>query len=181
MSQKVLVVTDYVGNLHIVPTGNKNYYLSVNQRVKDKQYKFRDNFNEDEAMEFLKKNDGRDPDFVTPAKAQKILQEKDDLIAVKDATIEEKDKAIEDLKAQLAALNAKTADNNAANANTGIAPVVIPPLVDQKPGKELAADVIAKIQLATSVEAVDELIAGEERKTVLDAAAAQKAKLAQLN
>ncbi len=95
MESKVLIVTDYVGNLHIVQPRNKAYYQSRNQLVKEKQYRFRDDMTEAEAEKFLKDNDGRDPEFITPKKAV--------------ALIAEKSAENDDLKARIAELEAKLA------------------------------------------------------------------------
>lgn len=140
MSQKkVLVVTDYSGNLHITPVGNKAYYQSRNKLVKTKQYKFREDMTETEAEEFIKTNNGKDPGFVNVSKVDQVLAEKDNEIA------------------ELRKLLAEKNEGNGSNDNTTVV-------------KQTAKEVIALIETATDAEAVNKLIEGEERKSVLDAA-----------
>ena len=102
MDAKVLIVTDYAGNLHIVPPRNKGYYQSRNQVVKEKQYRFREIHSEAEAEKFLKDNNGKDPDFITPKKA--VI-----MIAEKSAENDE-------LKAKIAELEAKLAGGASKDA-----------------------------------------------------------------
>lgn len=141
MSKTVLVVTDYVGNLHITPASNKGYYQSKNVVVKDKQFKFKEGLTEDEANDFVLKNNGIDPDFLTPSKATAV-------IANKDAENEELKKKLSALQQEIDEVNKKTAT---------------------QVGPSKAEDVIAKIGIATTEEEVNNLIAGETRKTVVDA------------
>ena len=93
MDTKVLIVTDYAGNLHVVQPKNKAYYQSRNQVVKEKQYRFREGLSETEAEKFLSDNNGKDPDFITPKKAVAIIAEKNsenDLLKAKIAELEAK-------------------------------------------------------------------------------------------
>jgi hypothetical protein len=83
----VLLVTDYSGNLHITPVGNASFYKAQNQLIKDKQYKLKE-MKEDEAMEFVKNNKGRDPEFISTADSASIVAEK-------NAKIEELQKQLE--------------------------------------------------------------------------------------
>jgi len=86
---KVLVVTDYGGWLHIVPVNNKNWHLERNKVIKDKQYRPKE-MEEEEANKFYDDNNGADPSFVSPKKANQMIASKDD--------------EIKQLKEQLAAL-----------------------------------------------------------------------------
>jgi hypothetical protein len=147
-NNKVLIVTDFTGNLHIVPIGNKAYYQARNQVNKNLQYKFKEGLTEEEALNFVKENNGIDPTFTTPATAS-------DVIANKDKQLADKVSENEQLKKQLEELQAKLDNSN----------------------KLTAADVIIKITEAKSEEEVNTLIVGETRKTVLDAAAKKIAEL----
>jgi hypothetical protein len=84
-----LLLTNYTGVLQIVPLGNRPFFEAQNKTVKKYQYKFREMTYQD-AVDFVEKHNGRDPDFMTPARTASILSDKD--------------RQIEDLKAQLAAL-----------------------------------------------------------------------------
>ena len=85
---KVLIVTDYAGNLHITPLGNKGYYQSRNVLVTEKQFKLQE-MEEDEAVEYVEKHKGTDPGFVKPADAGKLIADKDAEIAALRAKLEE--------------------------------------------------------------------------------------------
>jgi len=76
---KVLVVTDYGGWLHIVPVNNKNWHLERNKVIKDKQYRLKE-MEEEEADKFYADNNGADPSFVSPKKANAMIASKDDEI-----------------------------------------------------------------------------------------------------
>ncbi|HRH60147.1 MAG TPA: hypothetical protein PL045_06225 [Chitinophagaceae bacterium] len=97
---KVLVVTDYSGVLHITPLGNKPYYERQNNKNKSRAFLFRE-MEEKEAIDFVAKNKGTDPDYVRPQDLQKVLNNKDS--------------EIESLKAKLAALEASSAQPPSAN------------------------------------------------------------------
>jgi BMFP domain-containing protein YqiC len=103
MDAKVLIVTDYAGNLHIAQPRNKGYYQSRNQVVKEKQYRFREGYSEAEAEKFLKDNNGKDPDFITAKKA--VI-----MIAEKSAENDE-------LKAKIAELEAKLAGDGGKDSS----------------------------------------------------------------
>lgn len=89
---KVIIVTDYAGQLHITPAANKSYYLQRNNLMRNKpqQYKVSDVMNESDAIAYVEKNNGMDPNFVPANQAQE--------------TITTQAKQIEELKAQLAQL-----------------------------------------------------------------------------
>jgi hypothetical protein len=99
-----LIVTNYSGVMHKMPLANKAHYEGQNRRVKKFQYKFREMPNQ-EAIDFIAKHNGRDPDHMTPAKVTSILSDKD--------------RQIEDLKAQLAALQTNVPDQSAITAHAG--------------------------------------------------------------
>lgn len=103
MAAKLLVVTDYSGNLHIVPLGNKAFYQGRNNVIKTKQFKFRE-LDEKAAYEFVEKHGGVDPDHVTPAKAVSLISDKD--------------AEIESLKAQLAELQKAKAPKKEKEADS---------------------------------------------------------------
>jgi adenylosuccinate synthase len=149
-TQKVLIVTDYTGNLHITPVGNKGFYQSRNRLVKGKQFKFREGMTEAEAEEFVKKNKGKDPDHINLSGAEKIIKDKD--------------AEIEELKKQLAEKQkGGSSDAGTSDAGTGEAP---------KTAKEL----IDLIKAATTADEVNALVSQtEERKSVLEAAQKQLA------
>lgn len=73
---KVLVVTDYSGNLHITPLGNKSYYQAQNAKIKTKQFGLQE-MDEKEAIKLMEDNNGIDPKFRTPTQAAKVIDDKD--------------------------------------------------------------------------------------------------------
>ena len=91
VQKNVLLVTDYRGTYHIRPIGNRANYESKNKSIKKLQYKMQE-MSRAEAQEIVEKNNGRDPEHITPGKAVNIISEKD--------------KQIEDLQRQLAELQA---------------------------------------------------------------------------
>lgn len=84
----VLLVTDYAGQLHITPIGNKAFYQNRNKIVKTKQYKFRE-MSEEDANAFVVKNKGADPEHLTAQKAAGMINDKDAEIAALKKQLEE--------------------------------------------------------------------------------------------
>lgn len=151
---KVLLVTDYAGNLHITPVGNKAFYTSRNKVVTDKQFKMKV-LEEEEAYAFVEKNKGQDPEFVTVAGAQKA-------IASKELELAAKDDEIAKLKAELEAARKNQGGTGGAKDEESVN----------------AADLVAKINAATTVDEAHSLVGdGETRKTVLDALTKKLAQL----
>lgn len=174
---KVLLVTDHAGNLHITPLGNKAYYQSQNVLNKTgAQYKFVEK-EETEAEAFVKKHAGRDPQFIKPNEAAKILSEKDQVIASKDEQIAKLQSQINSLNNKGAASqNTAGADDN-AGAGGGAAKPSKPPkppkpakVKDEGNAPDPHAELIAKINASESVEEINTLIVDNTELTVLEAA-----------
>ena len=149
MAKKVLLVTDYSGVLHITPLANKSYYQGKNNIIKDKKFILKE-VDEDEANEFVTKNNGIDPDHISPTKAKALLSDKDTQLDAATKRIAELEAALADGK--------KPADNTNS-----------------------AQDVIIRINLATTVDEVNEVLGTDARKTVLDAATKRISELSQQN
>lgn len=93
--KKVLVVTDWFGNLHINPLGNAAYYQAANERNKKTPYQYKViTMGEAEAEKFVNDNKGSDPKWVKPGDAV--------------ASVHEKDARIKELEEQLAELKGKS-------------------------------------------------------------------------
>jgi len=101
---KILLVTNYFGFMHIVPTGNKDFYQSHNHNNPDKQYSWQE-MDEDKANAYIEENNGFDPKFKTSKQSVKEVTAKDEEIQrLKDelAQAAEKDSEIAKLREMLA-------------------------------------------------------------------------------
>jgi hypothetical protein len=157
---KVLKITKTDKTIHVVPMTNKAFYQAFNNRQPaDKRWK----------LEEIDEKDAKDLPFiddthVTPAEA-----------VVKNQKLQNENEAMAEriraLEAQIAANSKQAPDAKLPNGSGQNPSTTTPP-------QKTALEVIALINAASEVAQVEALIAGDERKTVLDAAEKRKTALA---
>lgn len=155
---KVLVIRKPDRTVHSVPLGNRAVLMAFSNRLPVGMRWSFEEMDEKDAMELKP----LDPNFVTAGEASVKLKEFE--VAAK-----EKDNEIEALKAKLAALEAGSGSPAPLVSEGG------KPAVEEK--QKPVAEVVALIKAAKTLEEVNFLSHGDERKGVIDAAQSKIASL----
>lgn len=142
---KVLVIRKPNARIEKVPLANKAALMAYNNKLKPEQRWSFEVMDEDKAA----KLPHIDPNYITGAKA---VQKVGDL----QKAVTEKDNEIEELKKKLAKLSGEPAADSA-----------------KKDYAKTVTELVAEIKAAETEDAVNALVADDERKGVLDAAEKQ--------
>ncbi len=155
---KVLVIRKPDRTIHSVSMNNKATLMAFSNRLPvGQKWKFEE-MDEEEAAKLPM----IDPNYVSAGEASVKLTQL-------ESESKEKDAEIEELKKQLAAMQA---GGTPAAAAENVANVTEPTVV-----KGTVAETVAKINMATTIEDVNKLAAGDDRKGVIDAAQKKVASL----
>jgi len=101
---EALLITDPFGMLHVVPTGNRDFYESRNRVNTTQQYGIKE-MDEAEALQFVQDNKGVDPGFTPPAQQQNVINTQQEELDRLRKALADSDAEAQKLKEQLNTLS----------------------------------------------------------------------------